>query len=166
MKKALLILLVLMQGMLMDAMSQTSKPIVSDNVKVLNPGSGYLNSVNTRAIRDFLCKYEKATDVIWYKVDKGFIVRFVLDSVSGRAAYKSNGTWVYTIKQYQEAEMPKQVRALVKSTYYDYNITLVEEIEQPNELVKYLVHLQDDVSWKNVVVSNGQMELIEDKKKL
>lgn len=162
MKQALFILLFVMQGMMQEGIAQTGK----ENVKLLNPGKGYLNSVNTRAIRDFLCKYEKATDVVWYAVDKGFIVRFVTDSNAARAAYRSNGLWVYTIKQYLEKKMPKQVRHLVKTTYYDYDITLVEEIEQPNESIKYLVHLQDNASWKNVLVSNGQMELIEDKKKL
>jgi hypothetical protein len=166
MKQAILIFLLIMQGMMQEAVSQKSKPLVPDNVKILHPGNGFLNSVNTRALRDFLSKYENATEVTWYKADKGFIVRFLVDSIFSRAAYKTNGHWVYTIKQYMEKKMPRSVRALVKSTYYDYNITLVEEIEQPNESVKYVVHLQDDVSWKNVLVSNGQMELIEDKKKL
>jgi hypothetical protein len=166
MKQALFILLFIVQGMIQQGISQTSKPIVPDNVKILNLGNVYLNSVNSRAIRDFLSKYENATGVAWYAVDKGFIVRFLIDSVSARSAYKKNGNWVYTIKQYMEEKMSKQVRHLVKSNYYDYAITLVEEIEQPDEGIKYIVHLQDNVSWKNVLVSNGQLEVIEDKKKL
>ena len=62
--------------------------------------------------------------------------------------------------------MAKAIRHIVKSTYYDYSITLVEQIELPNEPVKYVVHLQDAVSWKNVLVSNGELNLIEDRKKL
>lgn len=166
MKQVLVTLLFIVTGFLQQAMSQQSKPIVPDNVKILHPGSGHLNSVNIRALRDFLTKYEEASGVTWYKADKGFIVRFVIDSMSARSAYKSNGSWVYTIKQYMESRMPRQVRHLVKSTYYDYAITLVEEIEQPDETVKYLVHMQDSVSWKNVLVYNGQLELVEDKKKL
>jgi hypothetical protein len=166
MKKAILFTFLITMGLMQEIISQNSKPVLPDNIKILNPGNGYLNSLNTRALRDFLSKYENATDVVWYNVDKGYVVRFRIDSMFSRSAYKSNGHWVYTIKQYLEAQMPKAVRALVKSTYYDYAITLIEEIEQPNEHVKYLVHLQDNVSWKNVLVSDGQMELVEDKKKL
>jgi hypothetical protein len=165
MNKALPITL-LMALLITAAHAQLSKPIVPDNVKILHPGGGYLNSINTKAIRNFVGKYEKATDVAWYAVKNGFIVRFLIDSIFARSAYKKNGQWVYTIKQYMENGMPRDVRHTIKSTYYDYSIVLVEEIWIPDEPVKYLVHMQDSISWKNVLVSNGQMDLVEDRKKL
>lgn len=159
-------MLFIVLAMTAKSFSQQSKPIVPDNVKILHPGNGYLNNINMRAIRDFVCRHEKATDVAWFAVSNGFIVRFVTDSMNSRAAYKKNGIWIYTIKQYEEARMEKAIRHLVKSTYYDYSITLVEQIESPDGPVKYVVHLQDAVSWKNVLVSDGQLDLIEDRKKL
>jgi hypothetical protein len=165
MKKAILFFFITL-SLVGEAISQTSKPLMPDNLKLLNPGNGYLNSINSRALRDFFGKYENATDVAWYTVGKGYIVRFRIDSAFSRSAYNTKGNWVYTIKQYAEKQMPKAIRALVKSTYYDYMITLVEEIEQPNDHIKYLVHLQDNISWKNVLVSDGQMEVVEEKKKL
>jgi hypothetical protein len=166
MKRKLSILLFIVLAMTAKSFSQQSKPIVPDNVKILHPGNGYLNNIHMRAIRDFVCRYEKATDVAWFTVPNGFIVRFVTDSMYSRSAYKKNGIWVYTIKQYAEEKMAKTIRHLVKSTYYDYSITLVEQVELPDEPVKYIVHLQDAVSWKNVLVSEGQLDLIEDRKKL
>jgi len=166
MKCKLSMLLLLVLAMTAESFSQQSKPIVPDNVKLLNPGKGYLNSINIRAIRDFVRRYENATDVAWFKVPDGFIVRFVADSIYARSAYRKNGNWLYTIRQYAEEKMSREIRHIVKRTYYDYSITLVEQIELPDEPVKYLVHLQDAVSWKNVLVSNGQMDLVEDKKKL
>jgi hypothetical protein len=166
MKRRLSILLFIVLAMTAKTFSQQSKPIVPDNVKILHPGNGYLNNIHMRAIRDFVCRYEKATDVAWFTVPDGFIVRFVADSMYSRSAYKKNGIWVYTIKQYAEEKMAKTIRHLVKSTYYDYSITLVEQIELPDEPIKYVVHLQDAVSWKNVLVSNGELNLIEDRKKL
>jgi len=167
MKRRLPIMLLIVLAMTAEVFSQQSKPIVPDNVKILHRGNGYLNNIHMRAIRDFVCRYEKATDVAWYAVTDGFIVRFVADSMNARSAYRKNGIWVYTIKQYAEEKMSKAIRHFVKSTYYDYSITLVEQIESPHEPVKYLVHLQDAVSWKNVLVtSDGQLDLVEDKKKL
>lgn len=166
MNKTLVILLLLMQGMTTESRSQQSKPPMPDNIKMLTPGHIYMNSINTRAIRDFISRHKEATDVIWYSLSNGFIVRFFDDSAMARSAYNCNGRWVYTIKQYLEKDMPRSVRHLVKSTYYDYEISLVEEVKQPGDLVKYVVHMQDNVSWKNVLVFDGQMELIEDRKKL
>lgn len=166
MKKTITFFLLSSLAIAGNSQSPTTKPLMAGNVKMLSAGKGYLNAINMRAVRDFMCRYEKATDAVWYGVHKGFVVRFFVDSNMARSAYKSNGNWIYTIKQYPESKMLKSVRHLVKSTYYDYEITLVEEIEVPDENVKYVVHLQDKISWKNVLVANGQLNLIEDKKKL
>jgi hypothetical protein len=166
MKRRFSILLLIVLAATAESFSQQSKPIVPDNLKILAPGNAYLNTINIRAIRDFARRHGNATGVAWFKVTDGFIVRFVADSMFSRSAYRKNGVWIYTIKQYEEAKMLKEVRHAVKSVYYDYTITLVEQIETPDEPVKYLVHLQDAVSWKNVLVSNGQLDLIEDNKKL
>lgn len=166
MKRRLSILLFIVLAMTAKSFSQQSKPIVPDNVKLLHPGNGYLNNIHMRALRDFVDRHENATDVAWYSVRDGFIVRFLTDSMYSRAAYRKNGLWVYTIKQYAEEKMPKAIRHVVKSTYYDYSITLVEQVELPDEPVRYIVHLQDAVSWKNILVSNGELNLIEDRKKL
>lgn len=166
MKKVILLFLFPALLLTQELSGQTARPILPDNFKVLTQGNGYMNSLNTRALRDFLKKYENARDAVWYGVKNGFVVRFWIDSMLGRAAYTTRGQWIYTIKQYKEKEMPRDVRAIIKSNYYDYAITLVEEIEQPNAAVRYLVHMQDEVSWKNVMVADGQMELVEEKKKL
>lgn len=166
MKRRLSILLLIALCATAESFSQQSKPIVPDNVKILHPGNGYLNNIHMRAVRDFVSRHENATDVAWFTVPDGFVVRFVADSMHSRSAYRKGGQWVYTIRQYEEARLSKAIRHIVKSTYYDYSITLVEQIELPDEPVKYVVHLQDAVSWKNVLVSNGQLNLIEDRKKL
>lgn len=54
---------------------------------------------------------------------------------------------------------------LPKSQYYDYTITLVEEIEQPSKPLVYIVHMEDATTLKNIRVSERDMEVIEDCKK-
>jgi hypothetical protein len=61
--------------------------------------------------------------------------------------------------------MSRDIRAQVKSTYYDYTITLVEEIEQINNPLVYLVHLADASTWKIVSVCDGEMETVQDFRK-
>ncbi len=55
--------------------------------------------------------------------------------------------------------------ALVKSQYYDYTITLVEEIEVPMKPLVYVVHMEDSATLKNVRVSDREMEVLEEYKK-
>ena len=122
----------------------------------------YMNNISVRAIRDFEKRFGKATDAQWYKAGEGYVVKFTNETIQYRSVYNSWGNWIYTIKYYKEAIMPRDVRARVKSSYYDYTITQVEEIEQPDSPVVYIVHMYDDTTWKNVKICDGEMEVVED----
>ena len=77
--------------------------------------------------------------------------------------YNRIGDWQYTIVNYDEKKLPEDIRAMVKSTYYDYAITQVEEIvQQIQNEPSYLIHMKDDKTWKNVLVCNGEMVVVED----
>ncbi len=57
---------------------------------------------------------------------------------------------------------PHDIRAVVRSTYYDLNITLVEEVQTTDALV-YIVHLEDKSNIKILKVSpEGEMEVMQD----
>ena len=101
-------------------------------------------------------------DVQWFPVKEGNLVRFKQDSTACRVFYDSRGRWVYTVKWYGEKEMPKRVRALIKSTWYDYTITQVDEVHQGFDPIVYIVHMQDGASWKNVHVCNLEIRNIEE----
>jgi hypothetical protein len=49
----------------------------------------------------------------------------------------------------------------VKSNYYDYTITVVQEITLHSQTI-YLVHMQDETTWKVLKVADGEMSIIED----
>lgn len=143
---------------------QVNKSLGLDQVKSLQNGSGYLNTLSTKAARDFAERYPEA-EGRWFAAKNGFVVRFTLDSISCRSAYDTRGNWVYTIKVYNEWKLPQPVRHQVKGTYYDYTITQVEEIIRPNEPVVYLVHMCDSTHWKNVQVREGEMVVVEEFRK-
>lgn len=122
----------------------------------------YLNNISTTAQRDFLKRIDNPTDVKWFKLPDGFIAKCSLNTDRTTVAYDRSGNWVYTMRSYPEKRMPRDVRALVKSTYYDYQITVVQEILKGRNPVVYIVHMQDSVSWKNVRVSDGEMDVMEE----
>jgi hypothetical protein len=165
MKRMSLVAVIILSAITSDLYArQVNKTLGMDNVKSLQNGSGYLNHLSTKAARDFAERFPEIEGK-WFAAKNGFVVRFVLDSIGCRAAYDNRGMWVYTIKVFPEAKMPRNVRHLVKSTYYDYTITQVEEIDRPNEPKVYLVHMCDANTWMNVQVRDGEMLVVEQFKK-
>jgi hypothetical protein len=115
-----------------------------------------LAEVNIHAARDFSKKFKDATDVIWVDGTAGPSVYFKQDGISMRATYNRLGNREYSLKYYDESGMRKDLRHLVKSTYYDYSILQVTEIER-NESISYLVKMQNDKEYLTVKVIEGEM---------
>lgn len=146
--------LVLNTNNAMDLAAIVDAPYVEDNDKSI------LKEINPNAIKDFK-KTFAARNKVWFKLDKGFTATFSLGEIRNVVVYNNKGKWQYTIRIYNEDKLPQNIRATVKSACYDYSITLVEEIHTIDGIA-YLVHMQDETTWKIVKVSaNGEMELFE-----
>jgi hypothetical protein len=152
-------LVVSISGVCAQQVSTTSTRLNSQPPK---KESVFLNDISMRAARDFEKKFGKVADKQWYKAGDGYVVKFTISSILHRSVYNSRGIWIYTIKYYNESIMPRAVRAQVKGTYYDCTITQVEEIEQPDGPVIYMVHMYDATTWKNVRLWDGEMEVVEE----
>ncbi len=138
----------------MDLVAIVDAPVVENN------DNSILKDINPKAIKDFKKTYA-ARNKTWYKAENGFIASFCLGEIKNIVAYNIKGKWQYTIRTYNEDKLSRNIRATVKHTYYDYSITLVEEIHTSDKIV-YMVHMQDATSWKIVQVSaDGEMELLE-----
>jgi hypothetical protein len=123
--------------------------------------ASHLSEINIKAVRNFERFFKGAENKHWYSVDNGLIVYFTDNGIKGRANYNNNGRWLSTIRCYAEDRLPKDVRAQVKREYYDYTITWVNEISNETQLY-YIVHMQDKTSWKNILVYDGEMGVVED----
>jgi hypothetical protein len=69
------------------------------------------------------------------------------------------------MKYYEENRLPRNIRAQIKSTYFDYKIFIVQEIESAEHPTTYIVNLQGDSEWIKVKLCQGEMEVLEDHKK-
>jgi hypothetical protein len=118
--------------------------------------------VNIDALRDFIKRFPLAIDVKWESIKGDNIATFLIGNKQTMAAYKKNGRWAYTISRYDDEKMlPAEVRALVKRTYYDYNISHIDAIEAcQQESIIYVVQVQDDKSFKTIRVCDGEFEVI------
>jgi hypothetical protein len=115
--------------------------------------------VNPKALRDFLEEYKDFDSVRWYQSDKGSVASFILDEVEIITSYDKYGNRTSKRKVYKENKLPSDVRRLVKREYYDYEITSVIEIINPDQTI-YVVTMEDKTRVVQVKVTDLEMELV------
>jgi len=120
--------------------------------------------INARALKEFSKTFKSAANATWYEIKGGFIAKFEKDGITTRVDYDRKGRWVATLRIYAEANLPRDVRHLVKSTYYDYSISLVQEVTVGDKTA-YLVKIEDADTLKTIRVVDGEMDVYEDYKK-
>lgn len=144
----------------------TDPKILLTAVKLSNPfvyesaGAASEFSINTKAIRNFKKTFRNVADEKWYVLSNGYVVQYTADSIKNIVVYDKKGNNAFSIAYYGEKQLDPEVRSIVKTTYYDYLITKVEEIHAEGKTI-YLVHMQDENTWKNVRVCDGEMELLD-----
>ncbi len=129
-----------------------------------NSAKDYRNAINTNAVRKFVRDFKDAKNVVWIKANDGYVARFINDSIHITVAYDPRGSWIYTFKKYAENKMPVDVRAFVKSNFFDYTIAEVTEIRLPGERnsVIYRVLIKYAGNFKILQICNKEMEVVGD----
>jgi len=146
---------------------QVNRPLATEGMQSLQMNTLTISRVHTRAMRDFLKRDKTASNVDWMIVETGFVAKYTDENNSNcRTVYNNRGDFVYTIRQYYENKMPRDIRHIVKSVYYDYTITLVEEIEALSTPVVYVVHMEDATKLKNILISDREIEVLEEYNKV
>ena len=119
-------------------------------------------TINAKAIKDFNTRFSGADNAMWFSDKNGFTTYFVKDGNGVMELYDKNGDWQYSLIFYSEDKLPRDVRAAVKSTYFDMAITLVEEVQTTDSKV-YIVHLEDKANIKILKVNDqGEYEIMQD----
>ena len=155
MKKIILVLLVVV----FYAGGNFANAQTADKAALLNEHAIRSDNAAVRATRDLWNRVGDRKDESWYKLPKGYLATFTEDGIENRYIYDQRGSWRYTMLTYREDHLPAEVRKVVKSTYYDYSIAWVKEIRQ-GEDIAYVVHVESDKEWKDVVVQNGEMRVL------
>lgn len=167
MKKTILILVAGLLSML-SAYTGHAQSKGKEIMNLLPTGS---NASMAKVTRHFWRTYGESKNEKWYSIKDGVMAEFQDKNILYKVIYNSKGNWVYTLKQYTEKELPEEVRARVKTVYYDYPIRYVTEINEeinqwdnfnrPESIVVYLLHVENDQESKTIRVANGEMDLVE-----
>ena len=118
-------------------------------------------TISPRALRNFAGNYKNVKGESWMKLKDGFAAKFNSDDTKSTILYNKKGDWVGSIKFYHEEKMGGEIRHIVKSTYYDYNIVYTQEIETTDseDVPTYIVCLEDKSNIKLVRIHSGEMSV-------
>ncbi|HEY6975011.1 MAG TPA: hypothetical protein VH396_01910 [Chitinophagaceae bacterium] len=131
-----------------------------DNITGEQKNNNALSGIHPRAVKDFQKSFKGITNEEWSKIDGGYIASFTQDSVQTRVDYNGRGARQHTILYYGEKKLPREVRNMVKSVYYDYTILNVVEIRLDDQPI-YMVYMQDETHLKTIRVHDGEMQQVQ-----
>jgi hypothetical protein len=143
---AILILLTVTTVYGQPALKNAGIPVAHDETWQPSDKPGPTYEINIKAVRDFYNSYGDNNNESWYATNYGFRAKFVKDSVTFMADYTRKGAWMRTIKTFHENRLAPDIRRKVRSKYFDYHISLVQEIDLPAEVI-HLVTIEDTGSW-------------------
>jgi hypothetical protein len=119
-----------------------------------------IKNINSKAIKDFQERYNNIKNAMWFSDQNGFESYFTQNGFGNRAFYGKKGHWLYSLILHTEHELPSDIRASIKSIYFDFAITLVEEV-QTNYGVGYIVNLEDKTNIKILKVNDlGEINIL------
>jgi hypothetical protein len=117
------------------------------------------SDINVNALRHFVKHFNEASSENWYATADLVVALFSLRDINYRVDYNvRNGNWIETFRTYSESKMSPDLKQSVKSSYYDYTIFQVQEIEQPLHPVNYIVHLEGRAKLINLRIYDGEIE--------
>ncbi len=153
----------LISGIIFSLLTTTSKAqtLSVSNEGTLNAASSHaaLSKANSKAQNNFRKNFADGPDVKWFTEKETISASMNRDNKHTTVVYDKKGRWLRTMSNYDESKLPKDVRRTVKSVYYDYNITLVQEIKE-GQITFYVIHLEDKTSYKQVAVYEGEITIL------
>ncbi|HEY4336930.1 MAG TPA: hypothetical protein VGM89_13565 [Puia sp.] len=134
---------------------------VSDHASLMNVHALGVEPAAVKASRDFIQRAGDTKDEQWYKATVGYEAEYTDGPVKALYRYDKKGHWMYSILTYGEDRLPEDVRTLMKSNFYDFNINWVKEVNELQEVV-YVVHMENARTWKEVAVQGGEMRVLKE----
>ncbi len=143
-----------------NAVRASEKVIISKEAESVKHAR-YTGRVAPAVIRKFIQAYGDVSNEKWFEAERGYVVMFNRDGIDHQVAYDRKGNLLRTIKSYSEDKLSRDIRHMIKSTYYDYDINLVQEIQAGIDPVTYIIQLTGKTELINLKICDGEMEVIQ-----
>jgi hypothetical protein len=86
--------------------------------------------VSQKVVKAFKAAFKDAEDQRWFKLNKDFLVKFIMNQQQNNALFRKNGFMIYHLTFGGEKNLPADIRKIIKPNYYDYNITKVVNVNE------------------------------------
>jgi len=126
--------------------------------RTLNVHTLGADRTGVRAARTFWKLYGEDKNECWYKLSAGYLAEFEDEGIRHKLIFNKSGNWLYTMREYTEKELPRDIRHMVRSTYYDFSIGWVKEVIM-NKDTAYVIHIDSPAEWKDLIVRDGEIEV-------
>ena len=163
---AVILITAMVNSAIAQGNSQPQKMTIDKNaVELSGTSEASVNSisastVSAKAVKDLQKTFKNAASTLWYPNGSGFTARFNENGKRTSVDYDKKGHWKSTVAYYGEDKMSKDLRKQIKSVYYDFKINQVIEIQTP-EGNGFIVQIEDEVSFLNIRVLDGAMDVYE-----
>lgn len=119
----------------------------------------------TKTTKAFSHDFENASNVKWSSANDGYTALFTKDNIKNVAWYSKGGYLRNLMLTYNADKLPNREQEVIRNEYKGYKITSVEEVHQ-DDIVVYVVHLEDDSHIKLVTVCDGATNIYRTYKKM
>jgi hypothetical protein len=109
--------------------------------------------------------FKGAVGAEWVELNRNYSVNFVLDNQKSLAEFTKDGHLLYLIAYGKEEGMPADLRAMVKSTYFDYTINSTVKIKFEGRIF-WIINLEDANQFIVLRVEDNDMDVIKKIKKV
>lgn len=112
--------------------------------------------VNEKIDRSFAVNFPDAYDIVWRKLNKDYLTKFIQVDVKHQSLFRKNGSIKYDIMYMGESHLPKDVADLVASAYNDYEIKHAARVERAGQ-VFWIINLEGKKFYLVVRVEQGNV---------
>jgi hypothetical protein len=117
--------------------------------------------ISTRILRNFNKTFENANDARWFVGNNFFLVGFNKNGRKSTALFSKNGGIIYNISYGSEKHLPYEEKKLMKTFYYDYNITSATEVSVKWDKIAWIVTATNGKKLIKVRFYLGNMDELE-----
>jgi hypothetical protein len=116
--------------------------------------------ITDKVAKSFLKAFPGAESLRWYKYDKDYLAKFILNDMNHNALFRQNGYIKYDISYGYEKHLPDEIKTLLKKAYDNYDIFRAINVQSEGRDV-WIVKLEGMKKYATVRIEEGEIDEFE-----
>ncbi|MES1213945.1 MAG: hypothetical protein ABUT20_00395 [Bacteroidota bacterium] len=116
--------------------------------------------IPNRIWKGFSTYFNDAENPRWFKVNKNYLVKYMIYDEQNRALFTKKGNLIYHISYGYEKSLPEDLRNLITDSYHDYTITGAIKVTEAGREI-WVVNLENNETLVLLRLENGEMEEVQ-----